>query len=287
MIVMANSTPSLTDAEFRKWQALIQREAGIHLSVAKKALLVGRLARRLRARGTPSFGAYHDLVERDAAERIEMLDAICTNETHFFREPRQFEFLADRVFPAWRAAAAAGQRSRTVRVWSAACSFGEEPYSLAMSLLAHLPAEAGWSVEIVATDLSTKALSRAQDAVWPIEKAEEIPPAFCRRFMLRGVGSQQGKMKAGPALRAVVRFARLNLSDASYAVGGAFDLILCRNVLIYFGADEKKAVIARLLDRLTPEGILFLGHSETLHGINDRVRSVGPTAYSRSDAWRR
>jgi chemotaxis protein methyltransferase CheR len=187
----------------------------------------------------------------------------------------------------WRAAAAAGLRPRSARIWSAACSFGEEPYSLAMSLLAHLPPEAGWSHEILATDLSTKALACAQEAIWPMEKAAEVPPSFCRRFMLRGVGSQQGKMKAGPALRQMVRFARVNLKEASYPVTGPFDLIFCRNVLIYFGAEEKKMVIRRLLDHLTPDGILFLGHSETLHGISEGVRSVGPTAYSRSDVWRR
>jgi chemotaxis protein methyltransferase CheR len=272
----------LTDAEFRRFQALVYREAGIHLSPAKKALLVGRLMRRLRTLGLGSFGEYYDRVEADPDERVQAFDAICTNETHFFREPRQFEFLAARVFPAWIEAAAGGARSRTIRVWSAACSSGEEPYSIAMSLLAHFPAEAGWSVEIAATDLSTKILARAEAGVWPIERAAEIPSALLKRFMLRGVGSQEGKMKAGPAIRSVVRFARLNLNDASYAVAGPFDLIFCRNVLIYFDAESKTAVIDRLLGRLAPDGILLLGHAETLNGLTDRARSVGPTAYSRT-----
>src|SRR6185369_16721993 len=125
----------LTDAEFGAFQKLVAEEAGIQLTPAKKALLVGRLAKRLRALGLDSFGEYHERVRHDREERIRMFDAICTNETQFFREPRQFEFLADRVYPAWRAAAEAGTRARTIRAWSAACSSGEEPYSLAMSLL--------------------------------------------------------------------------------------------------------------------------------------------------------
>jgi chemotaxis protein methyltransferase CheR len=276
----------LTDVEFRKFQAFVFRHAGIHLSAAKKALLVGRLSRRLRALGLESFGAYYELIERDVEERTQAVDAICTNETHFFREPRQFELLAARIYPAWIAAAEAGTRTRTIRVWSAACSSGEEPYSIAMSLLTHFPPESGWSVEILATDLSTKILARAQAGVWPVDKAEEIPLAMRKRFMLRGVGSQEGNMKAGPDIRACVRFARLNLNDAAYPVAGVFDLIFCRNVLIYFNAESKGAVIRRLLGHLAPEGILFLGHAETLNGVTDRVRSVGPTAYRKADPAR-
>jgi chemotaxis protein methyltransferase CheR len=276
----------LTEGEFRKFQAFVFRHAGIHLSTAKKALLVGRLARRLRALALESFGEYYELIERDAEERIQAFDAICTNETHFFREPRQFEFLAARVYPAWMAAAEAGERSRMIRVWSAACSSGEEPYSIAMSLLTHFPAESGWTIEIVATDLSTKILARAEAGLWPIDKSAEIPQAMLKRFMLKGVGAQEGKMKAGPEIRACVRFARLNLNDASYPVAGQFDLVFCRNVLIYFNAESKAGVIGRLLGRLAPEGILFLGHAETLNGVTDRVRSVGPTAYRRTELER-
>jgi chemotaxis protein methyltransferase CheR len=276
----------LTEAEFRKFQTFVFRHAGIHLSAAKKALLVGRLSRRLRALGLESFGAYYELIARDADERTQAFDAICTNETHFFREPRQFEFLTTRVYPTWKVAVEAGTRSRTIRVWSAACSSGEEPYSIAMSLLTHFPKEEGWSVEVLATDLSTKILARAEAGLWPIDKSAEIPPAMLKRFMLRGVGSQDGKMKVGPEVRACVRFMRLNLNDASYPVSGAFDLIFCRNVLIYFNAESKGGVIRRLLSHLAAEGILLLGHAETLNGVTDRVRSVGPTAYRRHDADR-
>jgi chemotaxis protein methyltransferase CheR len=280
MPLVVNGVRPLTEAEFKAFQSLVYGEAGIHLSAAKKPLLVGRLTRRVRALGLDSFAAYYDHVQRDALEKVHMLDAICTNETHFFREPRQFEYLAERVYPAWAAAAAAGERARKIRVWSAACSSGEEPYSLAMSLLSRFPAADGWTVEIVASDLSTKVLARAQSALWPMDKAAEIPEPLLRRFMLRGIGSQEGWMKAGPEIRSVVSFTRANLNDDRCPVAGPFDLVFCRNVLIYFDAQSKAAVIRRLQARLAPEGLLFLGHAESLNGLTDRMKSVGPTVYA-------
>ena len=170
----------LTPREFALFQGLIHREAGIHLSEAKQALLVGRLSRRLRELGISSFGAYYAYATdpRNASEQVELINRICTHETHFFREPRQFEFLEQTVIPGWQADAQAGRRAKRVRVWSAGCSSGEEPYSLAMSLLSHCPADAGWDVEILATDISTHVLQRARAATWPIAKADEIPSAY-------------------------------------------------------------------------------------------------------------
>ncbi len=270
------------DREFRLFQGMVHREAGIWLAPVKKALLVGRLARRLRALGLTDYGDYFERVEADPAERVRMLDCLCTNETHFFREPRHFEFLASRVFPRWRAEAEAGQRPRRARVWSAACSTGEEPYSLAMSLLSALPPQAGWEVEILATDLSTRVLERASQAVWPVEKATEIPPAQLKAWMLRGVASQQGLMKAGPEIRSLVRFQRLNLNDPGWPGLGHFDLVFCRNVLIYFDPPTKERVVGHLLEHLAPDGYLFLGHAESLSNMGHRVRAVVPTVYARA-----
>src|SRR5436305_7296133 len=157
----------LTTREFRLFQSLVHREAGIFLSDQKRALLVGRLTPRLRALSLPSFGAYYDLVSADRDALAQMIDSICTNETAFFREPKQFAFLENEVLPAWRAAAARGERTKSVRAWSAACSTGEEPYSIAMLLAAALP---GWSIEVLASDLSTKALDAAASGLWPIER---------------------------------------------------------------------------------------------------------------------
>jgi chemotaxis protein methyltransferase CheR len=268
---------AVSDRDFLRFQALIHREAGIWLAPVKKALLVGRLARRLRELGLVSYGDYFERVVEDEAEKIRMLDAICTNETHFFREPRHFDFLAERIFPAWRAEADAGRRARRIRVWSAACSTGEEPYTIAMMLLSAFPA--GWELEVLASDLSTKVLDRASAGVWPLEKSKEIPEVHLKAFMLRGYGAQEGLMKAGPEIRAIVRFARVNLVGEDWPAGPPFDLVFCRNVLIYFERQAKITVVERLVDRLAPQGYLFLGHAESLGGFTTKARPVLPTVY--------
>lgn len=273
----------LSDREFTLFQRLIHRETGIFLPEAKKALVVARLGRRLRALGLTSFAAYFDIVEQDRdGEKTVMLDNICTNETRFFREPRQFEFLENEVLPAWKARGEAGLMPKRIRVWSAACSTGEEPYSLAMLLRTHFPVDEGWTVQILASDLSTKVLAAARDGVWPFQRAAEVPPPYLRAYMLRGVRSEEGKIRAQANIRSLIEFRRINLNDEQYPVDGPFDLIFCRNVLIYFNRETKAAVIDRLARHLSPTGILFLGHSETLHSAAHALRHVGPTAYTRS-----
>jgi chemotaxis protein methyltransferase CheR len=271
----------LTDREFALFQRLIHRQTGIFLPEAKKALVVARLSRRLRTLGLPSFGAYFEVVERDRNEHTVMLDSICTNETRFFREPRQFEFLENDVLPRWRQQGEQGLRPKRIRAWSAACSTGEEPYSLAMLLRTHFPLENGWTVEILASDISTKVLAAAREAVWPIERANDIPPDYRRAYMLRGVRGEEGKMRAQPNIRSLVELRRINLNDEQYAVDGPFDLVFCRNVLIYFNRETKAAVINKLARHLSPTGLLFLGHSETLQVGTHALRHAGPTAYAR------
>lgn len=258
---------------------MIHREAGIHLAAHKQALLLARLQPRLRALSVPTFGEYYRLVLSDEAERVEMLDRISTNETHFFREPRQFEFLEREVIPRWREEARRGARAKCIRIWSAACSTGEEPYSIGMTLLHHFPPSEGWDIDIVATDLSTRVLKRAREAVWRMEKAAEIPPAYLRSFMLKGTGPEEGRMKAGPQLRSIIRFSRLNLNDAAYAVPGPFDAIFCRNVLIYFDHEMKVRVLTQLLRHLSTDGLLYLGHAESPHGLIPQMKLAGPTVY--------
>jgi chemotaxis protein methyltransferase CheR len=263
---------------FRQFQRLVLEEAGISLTDAKRALLVGRLSRRLRELGLASYGDYLARVVEDDEERVRMLDAIATNETRFFREPRQLEFLRDEVFPRWAREGAEGARPRRVRVWSAGCATGEEAYSLAMLLLSVFGP--GWDLGILATDLSTKALAKARAAVWPVERAAQIPEPYRKAYMLRGTGPEAGRMKAGPELRALVDFRRLNLAAERWETEGPFDVLLCRNVLIYFDADGKRLVIARLLDRLAPGGYFLVGHAESLNGLSDRVRPARPSVYA-------
>ncbi|MBN2370745.1 MAG: protein-glutamate O-methyltransferase CheR [Vicinamibacteria bacterium] len=274
---------ALTKSEFALLQAEIYRQSGICLPNGKKALLAGRLRKRLRALNLRSFGDYYRLTKRDEAERRTMLDCISTNETRFFREPRHFEFIERRVIPEWIAAAERRLRSKRLRVWSAACSTGEEPYSIAMVLLKHLGASHDWSIEILATDISTRALEKARQGLWHIERASEIPLEYLQEYMLRGTGLRADTMKVGLEARAVVRFERFNLHRDVLRDGERFDLIFCRNVLMYFDAPARAATVERLSDRLAAGGYLFVGHSESLLCRDERLNCVKPTIFARAD----
>lgn len=269
----------ISEKLFLKFQELINREAGIWLSPAKVALLTGRLAKRLRHHGLKSFKEYYAFVAESPEERIQMLNAISTNETHFFRESKHFELLENTIFPEWSQTAATARRNRKIRVLSAGCSTGQEPYSLAMILLYHFPPETGWEIEIIATDLSTRALDMARTGIWPAEKAAEIPLKYLKKFMLKGLGEQAGKIKAGPEIRSPIRFCRVNLNESSYPFSGKFDLIFCRNVLIYLNGRSREQVVSRLAGLLAADGLFFVGHSESLHQMKDIVSSWVPTVY--------
>jgi len=272
---------SLPPALFNRFQQLIYQESGIWLGEHKHALLTGRLARRLRLLGLGSMNEYIQLVTQpdQQHERAVMIDCITTNQTHFFREPRHFDFLALQVFPEWQRQAESGTRPKHLRIWSAGCSSGEEPYSLAMLLAKHFSAEQGWELEILATDICTRVLEKARAAVYPIEKAKEIPTDLLRAYMLKGRGDQKGVMKVNPELHRLVRFARVNLHADSYPIMGSFDLILCRNVLIYFDQRSKQKVMAGILQHLSPAGFLIVGHSEHLGSTSPLLKTVAPTVY--------
>lgn len=251
-------------------------EAGVRLGDGKAEFVRWRLSARLRALGLESFMDYAARVTLDAAERKKMVEALLVHETRFFREPAQFTWLERELLPRWRQDT---RRRRHVRAWSAACSTGQEPYTLAMVLLAHLPAEEGWSVEVLGTDLSGDALARAEAAMWPMEKAPEIPTAYLHRFMLRGTGPAEGWMRAGPQLRSVVRFQPLNLLRVEDKAPGTFDLVMCRNVLIYFDAASSARAMRGLVRCLAPDGLLLLGHAEGLHGLRG-LRGLHSSIYT-------
>jgi chemotaxis protein methyltransferase CheR len=271
----------LTSEEFDGLRDLVRRHAGIHLNASKKALVYSRLAQRIQQLGLRSFGEYLHRVTRDASELERMTDRITTNETHFFREPAHFACLAESVIPAWIRAAEEGQRSKTVRVWSAGCSTGEEPYSLAMALLDRLTESAGWNVHILATDISTRALDNARSATWSMDRAREIPPQLLKRFMLEGIGTQKGRLRAGPELRNIVKVEWLNLSERSYVVGAAYDVVLCRNVLIYFDNELRRRVVQELVSHVVPGGYFFVGHAESVQGLRD-ITCLRPTIYRKN-----
>lgn len=273
----------MSNREFEQLRTLVHEWAGIWLSDAKRALLEGRLAKRIRQLGLGTYGAYYEtLTAKGPAaeeERRRFLDAVSTNETHFFREPSHWQLLEREILPRFRADAEAGRRPKRIRAWSAACSTGDEAYSLAMLLLAQLPPEDGWLHDIFATDISTRVLESAKAGLWNVAKADEIPTAYLKRFMLRGTGDFEGKMKAGRELRDLIRFERFNLNETPYSVGEPFDLVFCRNVLIYFDAPMKKRVVGELVRHVKPGGYFFVGHAESLHGYDVRLRTVIPTAY--------
>jgi chemotaxis protein methyltransferase CheR len=273
---------SLAPSLFTSFQALIYQEAGIWLATHKHALLTGRLARRLRLHGLSSMKEYYHLVTQpdQQHERAVLIDCITTNETRFFREPRHFDYLSQHVFPKWHQEVAAGQRPTRLRIWSAGCSSGEEPYSLAMLALKYFPQEQGWDLEVLATDISTRVLEKAREAVYPIEKMKDIPQEYLRAYMLKGRGDDKGFMKVSPDLHRVVRFARVNLHADSYPLQGFFDLIFCRNVLIYFDQKSKEKVINGIMQHLSPSGLLFVGHSEHLGGISPTLKTVAPTIHA-------
>jgi len=277
---------SVSPALFQQFQKLIYAETGIWLGSSKTALLCGRLFRRLRTLGITTLKDYYERVsgvDQDE-ERARMIDAITTNETRFFREPRHFEFMVQRVFPRWRADAENGLRphGKRVRIWSAGCSSGEEPYSVAMSLARHLPAEAGWDVRLLATDISNRVLEKATKGIYPIAKAAEIPKDLLHGFMLRGVAERQGEMKVKVEIQRMVDFRRVNLNQDSDLSEGPFDAIFCRNVLIYFDVASKSRVVENLVRHLTANGLLFVGHAENLSSMCPQLRSLEPTIYTKT-----
>lgn len=267
-VVGLNSAPALNEREFRLFQTLMFSEAGVSLPASKVALVRGRLTRRLGATGVSSFAAYHDLIRRDAAERQNAIDLLTTNETYFFREPKHFEFLRDTVLPA-----IAGERN--VAVWSAACSSGEEVYSLAM-LLADLRGKREW--RILGSDLSTRVLEKARNGHYSMARTDGIPRTYLQHYCLRGKGSQEGTLLVTRELRERTSFQQINLNSTLPSIG-PFDVIFLRNVMIYFSPETKAEVVARVAQKLKPGGYLFIGHSESLQGCNPDLQLVRPSVY--------
>ena len=260
--------PVLKDKEFTLFQQLIYETAGIHMSNAKKALVSGRLAKRIKHFGLASYEEYFRLLKTAANGELQTaVDLLTTNETFFFREPKHFDFLRDRVLPEWRF----GPR----RIWSAASSSGEEAYTLAMVLAAHAPTDA-W--EIVGTDISTRVVERARAGQYPIERANNIPRSYLTEYCLKGTGSQEGTFIVAKELRARISFVHANLQTDLSRLGN-FDVIFLRNVLIYFDMEIKQRVVARLVRQLKPGGHLMVGHSESLNGVTDALRVVVPSVY--------
>jgi chemotaxis protein methyltransferase CheR len=260
---------SISDQEFAKFQRFIFDAAGITMSAAKKALVTGRLAKRLHHHQLDSYADYFQLLSSGKApgEVQAAVDLLTTNETYFFREPKHFDLLR-------RLATEAKSRGQPLRVWSAASSSGEEVYSIAMVLEDCLPGQ--W--ELIGSDISTRVLERARRGHYPMERATHIPPAYLKRFCLRGTGDQAGTLLVEKSLRQRIKFVQVNLNEALPQLGN-FDLIFLRNVMIYFNADTKRQVVSRLVGALKAGGYFLIGHSESLNDISDAVRPEAPSIY--------
>jgi chemotaxis protein methyltransferase CheR len=261
----------ISDQEFALFQRLIYKIAGISLSDAKKNMLVGRLARRLKQYDFATFSQYYRMLATgECPEEVQaMVDLLTTNETYFFREPRHFNFLRDQILGKRKSAA-------SFRVWSAACSSGEEVYTLAMMLAEHLP-NTPW--EVVGSDISTRVLAKAATGHYSLDRTDGIPPGYMAKYCLKGVRSQAGTFLITPELRKRTNFYQINLMNPVADPIGEFEVIFLRNVMIYFDPETKTKVVHNLLPRLKSGGHLIIGHSETLNGITDRVESVQPTIY--------
>jgi chemotaxis protein methyltransferase CheR len=274
---MENEMP---DRLFQQFSRIVYELCGINLHEGKKALLQARLNKRLRATGIPSYEEYFKVLTsgNNPDEFVHFLDSISTNLTYFFRESQHFDFMDNVALPEMIAKKRKERVSR-IRMWSAGCSTGEEPYSLAMSVLAHLPDIARWDLKILATDISTRVLEVASRGTYSEEKVEKVPPAL-RKANFQKIAGQNGRpdFQIAPHIKRIVTFYRLNLKDP-YPFKGLFDFIFCRNVMIYFDKKTQEELVNKMAAFLSPGGYFCVGHSESLTGLTHKLSYVRPAIY--------
>lgn len=269
----------LRDVEFEFIRHVVSENAGIALGPNKRQLVQGRLARRMRELGLSSYEAYCEHVrEAGPEELVGLINALTTNVTSFFRENHHFEALASYMLPEAMQRNAA---TRRIRVWSAGCSTGEEAYCLAMIAAETLPATPRWDLKILATDIDSDVIAEAQRGVYPLERVAAIPEARLRRFFRRGTGAESGNVRVRADIAQLVTFRPLNLMH-EWPMRGPFDIIFCRNVMIYFDQTTRERLVGRFAQLLAPNGYLCIGHSESIHGVVAPLKSVGKTIYKRN-----
>lgn len=262
-----------TASDFERIRTMLYKHSGIKLNDSKMDMVYSRLARRLRATGLKTFQDYLARVEKQQDEEWEVfINLLTTNLTAFFREPHHFPLLKEHVLSL---------RKRPLRLWCSAASTGEEPYTMAMSMV-----EAFGSykppVEIIATDIDTNVLNKAKAGIYPMDRVEKLPQETLKRFFLKGSGANADNVKVRKELCDLISFRQLNLLDNQWPVNGAFDVIFCRNVMIYFDKDTQYKILKRFAPLLEPHGLLFAGHSESLHHAADLFKLRGQTVYELS-----
>ncbi len=264
------SIATLSDHEFVQFQKLIYQQAGINLSSQKKALVSGRLAKRVSQYDLDSYGDYFELLtaSNNEAELQVLVDLLTTNETFFFREPKHFDFLRDQIL-------AEHKGGHPFRVWSAACSSGEEPYSIAMVLADHF---GGRPWEVMASDISTRVLERARIGHYSMDRTDGISREHLSRYCLKGIGPEENTLLIDEKLRNRVNFLQVNLNQPLPALG-KFDVIFLRNVLIYFDQETKRQIVQRILPLLNSGGHFLISHAESLNGVVDTLQMLKPSIY--------
>jgi chemotaxis protein methyltransferase CheR len=271
----------LSDPDFEKISRLVYDQCGIHLHEGKKELVKARLGKRMRSGSFTSFRDYLQYVVKDPTgqELVHLLDSISTNFTHFFREQKHFDYLRTEFLPELMARKRG--RSNKIRFWSAGCSSGEEPYSLAITLLESVDSLSLWEVEILATDISTKVLQTATSGAYATDRVRSIPAEIVRKYFLKGQNSWRGYVKVKDQVRRLVRFQRLNFME-TFPFREAFDGIFCRNVMIYFDKKTQGALVNRFHGCLEKGGVFFIGHSESLTGIEHPFQYIRPAIYKKA-----
>lgn len=275
------STYTLSEKTFWKISRFIFEKIGIKMPPAKKNMLQGRLMKRMRQLKIDTFEDYCDYLfdqENRRDEMVHMFDAVTTNKTDFFREPKHFEFLTEKVLPELVRLNGTGLR-RPLAVWSAGCSTGAEPYTLAMVLSEFAEYQRGFDYIVFATDISTQVLTKAHEAIYSENEAKPIPMPLKKKYLLRSKDRSREIVRIAPEIRKKVKFARLNFIDEQYPITTDMDVVFCRNVLIYFDHPTQQQVLTRLCRHLRPDGYLFSGHSETLNGFDLPLYQVATTVY--------
>lgn len=269
---------SFSKEEFDKIRGIVKEHTGIVLAEGKQDMVYSRLSRRLRELRLPSFAEYlRHLKKSDDNELLNFVNAITTNLTSFFREGHHFEYLKNELLPELMSL---NQATRRIRIWSAGCSTGEEPYSIAMTIREVISEDSGWDVKILATDLDSNVLATGQKGVYPLNRVEGVAEHYKRKWMLKGKGDSADKIKIRTNLQSMIQFKRLNLIEP-WPVRGPFDFIFCRNVVIYFDKDTQRDLFYRYAEVLRPDGRLFIGHSENIFNVSDRFKLLGHTIYRR------
>jgi len=273
----------LTERDYQRLSEWVQAECGVQLQSTKQTMIKARLGRRVRALGLSSLAEYFEYLRTEQGRTIEiqnLIDAVTTHKTDFFREPAHFEYLTARIVPELSRRLGAGV-NRPLAVWSAASSTGEEPYTLAMVLsdYAARVAPTAFRYKIEATDISRPVLETAVMAVYPESAILPVPAAMRRRYLLRSRDPQKPRVRIVPELRAAVKFRQLNLMESDYGFTERLDVVFCRNVMIYFDRKTQEEILGRILKNLVPGGYLVMGHSESLTGLELAVEQVSPTVY--------